>query len=47
MAEATRLKSGIEVTLNGITCLPNFMKIHRLIQKLLVGTHIDTDRQVI
>jgi hypothetical protein len=38
IVEATRLKKcGIEVIFNGITCLPNFMKIHRSVQKLLVG----------
>jgi hypothetical protein len=43
MAEGTTLnKCDVEVTLNGSTCLPNFTKSHRLIQKLLVG---DTHRQ--
>jgi hypothetical protein len=38
MAEATRLnKCGVEVIFNGINSLPNFMKIHRQVQKLLVG----------
>jgi hypothetical protein len=38
----------IEVTLNGSTCLLNFTKIHRSVQKLLVGdtqTDRQTDRQ--
>jgi hypothetical protein len=39
-------KGGIEVIFRVITCLPNFMKIHQSVQKLLVGgTH--TDRLVI
>jgi hypothetical protein len=33
----------IEVPLNGITSIPNFMKIYQVVQKLLVGnTQIDT-----
>jgi hypothetical protein len=40
MTEATRLKCGVEVIFNGITSLPNLVKIHRSVQKLLVGdTH--------
>jgi hypothetical protein len=35
-------KCDIEVILNGNTCLPSFTKIHRSVQKLLVG---DTQRQ--
>jgi hypothetical protein len=51
MAEATRLKKyGIEVIFNSIIYLPNFMKIHRSVQKLLVGhththTHTHTERE--
>jgi hypothetical protein len=30
-------KYGFEVIFNGITCLPNFVKIHLSVQKLLVG----------
>jgi hypothetical protein len=38
MFEATRLAEyGIKVTLNGVTSLPNFMKIYQLVQKLLAG----------
>jgi hypothetical protein len=41
--EAMKLKkSGVEVIFNGITCVQNFMEIHRCVQKLLVG---DTHRQ--
>jgi hypothetical protein len=53
MAEATRFKKcDVEVTLNGSTCLPNFTKIHRSVQKLLVAdtqthTHTHTGRLVI
>jgi ubiquitin C-terminal hydrolase len=36
----------IEVPLNGITSVPNFMKIYQAIQKLLVGD-TQTDRLVI
>jgi hypothetical protein len=35
MAEATRLKFAIEVIFNCITCLPNFMRVHLLVQNLL------------
>jgi hypothetical protein len=39
----------IEVPLNGITSVPNFMKMYVAVQKLLVGTHrptkTQTDRQ--
>jgi hypothetical protein len=36
MVKAMNFKtSGIEVTFNGITFLPNLMKIHQLVQKLL------------
>jgi hypothetical protein len=49
IAEATRLKKfDLEVTLNGSTFLPNVTKIHRSVQKLLVGdtqTDTYTDRQ--
>jgi hypothetical protein len=42
MVKAMNFKtSGIEVTFNGITFLPNLMKIHQLVQKLLGR---DTDR---
>jgi hypothetical protein len=39
-----------EVTLNGITSAPNFMKIYQAVQKLLVGdtqtdTHIERERE--
>jgi hypothetical protein len=34
----------IEVHLNGITSLPNFMKINQAVQKVLVGDP-QTDRQ--
>jgi hypothetical protein len=34
MVEATEY--GVEVTLSGITSLPNFIKIYQLVQKLLV-----------
>jgi hypothetical protein len=44
MAEATRLKCDVGVTLNGSTCLPNFTKINRSVQKLLVG-HTQTQTQ--
>jgi hypothetical protein len=37
MVEAMGLKD--VVTFNVIICLPNFMKIHQLIQKLLGGGH--------
>jgi hypothetical protein len=30
-------KCGIQVIFNGISCLPNFMKIYRSAQKCLVG----------
>jgi hypothetical protein len=43
MAETTRLKMWNRGHLNGSTCLPNFTKIHRSFQKLLVGD-IQTDR---
>jgi hypothetical protein len=34
----------LEVPLNGITSVPNFIKVYQVVQKLLVGgTH--TDRQ--
>jgi hypothetical protein len=42
MAEATRLKCGVQVIFNCITCLQNCMKIHQSVQKLFVG---DTHRQ--
>jgi hypothetical protein len=46
MVEDTGLKSnGIEVTFNGMTSLLNFIKISQLVQKLLGGTHRQTDRQ--
>jgi hypothetical protein len=38
-------KYGVEVTFNGMTSLPNFIKIYQLVQKLLGGTHRQTDRQ--
>jgi hypothetical protein len=31
--------------LSGITSVSNFMKIYQAVQKLLVGTHRQTDRQ--
>jgi hypothetical protein len=31
------LKYGIDVIFNGTTSLPNFIKIHQSVQKLLVG----------
>jgi hypothetical protein len=31
----------IEVSLNGISCLPNFMEIYQSVQKLLVGNRQD------
>jgi hypothetical protein len=40
IVEATGLKKcGVEVTFNGITRLPNFMKIHWSVKKLLGGTY--------
>jgi hypothetical protein len=48
MIEAMGLKCCIEVPLNGITSVPNFMKIYQPAQKLLVvKTQTDghTDRQ--
>jgi hypothetical protein len=48
MVEAMGLKKCcIEVNLNGITSLPNIMKIYIAVQKLLVGdihTYRQTDR---
>jgi hypothetical protein len=42
MAEATRFKKyGIEAIFNGIICLPNFIKIHLSVQRLLMGGHTD------
>jgi hypothetical protein len=40
-------KYGMEVTFNGMTSLPNFIKIYQLVQKLLGGGDTDgqTDRQ--
>jgi hypothetical protein len=36
----------IEVPLNGITPISNFIKIYQAVQKLLVGhAHTQTDRQ--
>jgi hypothetical protein len=40
-------KYGVEVILNGMTFLPNFIKIYQLVQKLLGGGHRQTDRLVI
>jgi hypothetical protein len=41
MIEAIGIKNWcIEVPLNGITSMPNFVKIYQAVQKLLVG---DTD----
>jgi hypothetical protein len=34
----------MEVTLNGITSAPNFIKFYQAVQKLLVGGGGDTDR---
>jgi hypothetical protein len=43
MAETTRLKMWRRGLFNGITFLPNFMKIHRSVQILLLGdTHTHT-----
>jgi hypothetical protein len=39
------MKYGIEVTLNCMTSLLNFIKIYQLVQKLLGGTHRQTDGQ--
>jgi hypothetical protein len=36
-------KYGVEVTFNGVTSLLNFIKIYQLVQKLLGGTHRQTD----
>jgi hypothetical protein len=36
-------KYGVEVTFNGMTSLLNFIKIYGLVQKLLGGTHRQTD----
>jgi hypothetical protein len=33
----------IEVPLNGITSVPNFLKNYQAVQKLLVGAHRQTD----
>jgi ubiquitin C-terminal hydrolase len=44
MIEAIIKSHCIEVPLNGITSVPNFMKIYQAIQKLLVGD-IQTDKQ--
>jgi hypothetical protein len=44
MVEATRFKKyGIEAIFNGIICLPNFIKIHLSVQRLLslMGGHTD------
>jgi hypothetical protein len=38
-------KYRVEVTFNGMTSLLNFIKIYQLVQKLLGGTHRQTDRQ--
>jgi hypothetical protein len=38
-------KYGLEVTFNGMTSLLNFIKVYQLDQKLLGGTHRQTDRQ--
>jgi hypothetical protein len=46
MVEATILKCRVEVIFCGITCLPNFMKIYRSVQKLLRGTRTQTERRV-
>jgi hypothetical protein len=40
-------KYGVEVTFVGMTSLLNFIKIYQLFQKLLWGTHRQTDRLVI
>jgi hypothetical protein len=47
MVEGTEIKRyGFEVTFNGMTSLPNFIKIYQLVQKLLGGgEHRQTDRQ--
>jgi len=36
---------GIEVVLNGITFLPNFMKVQLIVSKVIGGKHSQTDRQ--
>jgi hypothetical protein len=47
MIEAMGLKiNAPRLSLNGITSVPNFMKIYQAVQKLLVG-HRQTDRLVI
>jgi hypothetical protein len=40
-------KYGVEVTFNGMTPLPNFIKIYQLVQKLLGGAHRRKDRQIL
>jgi hypothetical protein len=37
----------IQVTLNGMNSLLNFMKIYQLVQDMSVGAHRRTDRLVI
>jgi hypothetical protein len=38
-------KYGVEVIFNGMTSLLNFIKIYQFVNKLLGGTHKQTDRQ--
>jgi hypothetical protein len=40
-------KYSVEVTFNGMTSLLNYIKIYQFVQKLLGGTHRQTDRLVI
>jgi hypothetical protein len=47
VVEAMRLKIIAARTLfNGITFLPNFMKMYHSVQKLLEGTHRQTEEMI-